>query len=361
MNSIIHSKLLITIFIGFSLLYNSQIIAAESKQLTTIIDAKPLERIAPKYPTSAARMGREGSARLSFVIEKDGSVSNVIVEDVVGYKGFGKSAVKEIKHWKFKPAFENGKPVQQCQNAVQMDFAMGKPNGEKNPAAVTKSFLKYYKSALNALKTKDYDLVDEKLKKIEKIKIWKRANAAYTYLLKAEYAKAMGEERNELDYLQKSTSIVTLPKATYFYILQQQYVLNIKLNNVISAYDTLNKIMELDEAKSKMDIFEDHKKRLDSYIAKGTDIVVNGDLTGPYTWNHKLLRNSFSILPQKGKLQELDIRCANKRHVFTVGENSTWTIPEKWQRCSVYIKGDKNATFQLVEHAKSNTEQKTAV
>lgn len=350
-------KSLITIPFILASLFNAQAIASKTEQLTTIIDAKPVDRIPPKYPLYAAKQGREGSAKLSFVVENDGSVSNIIVEDVVGYKGFGISAVKAMKNWKYKPAFENGKPIQQCQNSVKMDFALD--HGNENSAAVSKDFLRYYSSALNALKTKDFALVDKNIKKIEKIKVWKRSNAAYTYLLKAKYAKVLGNSRNELKYLQKSSSFVFLPKETYFSILQQQYLLNIKLNYIISAYDTLNKIMAMDEAKSNMAIFQDHKKKLDNFIAKVSDIVVNGKLTGLYIWHHQLLRNSFSLLSQKGSLQELDVRCANKRHIFSVGENSTWTIPEKWQRCSVYIKGDKNSTFQLVEHAKSKVQRKT--
>lgn len=350
-------KLLITTSLALTPFFNAQAVASETKQLTTITDAKPVDRIHPKYPLYAAKQGLEGSATLSYVVEKDGSVSNIIVEDVVGYKGFGKSAVKAMANWKYKPAFENGKAIQQCQNSVQMDFALD--HGNENSAAVSKDFLRYYRSALNALNAKNYALFDEKIEKIEKIKVWKKSNAAYTYLLKAEYAKTLGNSRNELKYLQKSASFVFFPKETYFSILQQQYILNIKLNYINSAYDTLNEIMKMDESKANLAIFEDHKKKLDDFIAKGTDIVVNGELTGLYTWHHKLLRNNFSLLSQKGALQELDVRCANKRHIFSVGENSTWTIPKKWQRCTVYIKGDKNASFQLVEHAKPKTQRNT--
>jgi len=358
MKSFFSCKTLISTSLALTTLLNIQANASETKQLTTIVDAKPVERIAPKYPINAARMRREGWAKLSYVIEKDGSVSNILVEDVSGYKGFGKASVKAMEQWKFKPAFENGKAVQQCQNSVQMDFAMD--YGKKNSLAVSRDFLRLYNNALDALKAKDFPLVEEKIEKIEKIKVWKRANAVYTYLIKAEYAKALGNAKKELEYLQKSTSFTSLPKEMYFSILQQQYLLNIKLNNIVSAYDTLNKIMAMDEAKSNMSIFQDHKKKLDDFIAKGTDIVVNGQLLEPYTWHHKLLRNSFSLLANKGALQEVDVRCANKRHVFSIGENSTWTIPEKWQRCSVYIKGDKEATFKLVEHAKPKLQANTA-
>ena len=54
--------------------------AAElSQHLVTRIEPEPIKRVAPKYPKDAARHAREGWARLSFVIDKEGNVNNGLV------------------------------------------------------------------------------------------------------------------------------------------------------------------------------------------------------------------------------------------------------------------------------------------
>lgn len=339
-------------------------LANETKQLTTIIDAKPIDRVVPKYPRGAARMGREGWAKLSFVIEKDGSVSNILVMDTVGHKAFAKKAIQALKKWKYSPALENGKPVQQCNTAVQLDFLMS-PDSPRNPGGptiVSQKFFRIYRTAIKALDDKDLELAKEKINKIDHLKVWKLADASYANLLKAKYANLINNDKDELMYLNSSLSrrTKTFDDDTYFFILQQIYALNIKLNHFSKAYSTLTEILSLEKAKPDLDVYKQHKAKLDAYINSDKDIIINGDLADKPFWFYTLLRNSFSLVKLTGDIRELDIRCANKRHVFSVGENSTWDIPKKWQKCSVYVKGDKNSTFKLVEHAKSAKQQTTA-
>jgi len=63
-------------------------------KLTTIIDAKPITRLPPKYPINEARAGRDGWVVMSYIIEPNGSTSNVLIEDSSGSKGFEKKRVK---------------------------------------------------------------------------------------------------------------------------------------------------------------------------------------------------------------------------------------------------------------------------
>ena len=112
-----------------------------SKHLSTIIAPEPITRVEPKYPIQAARDGREGWAILSFVINEDGKVEDVIVKESSGSKDITKASIKSVKKWRYKPAMENGKAIQQCVNTVQLDFRMGKPGGgDKGTMGVSKRF-----------------------------------------------------------------------------------------------------------------------------------------------------------------------------------------------------------------------------
>jgi protein TonB len=63
------------------------------------------------FPVIAQEQGVSGKVFLSFVIEKDGKLSNIVVEKGAGY-GFDEEAVRVLKlapAW--KPGIQNGQPV----------------------------------------------------------------------------------------------------------------------------------------------------------------------------------------------------------------------------------------------------------
>jgi len=64
-----------------------------------------------RYPAAASDANVSGRVVVSFVIEKDGSLSNIIVEKGAGY-GFDQEAVRVLKLAKaWKPGKQNGQPV----------------------------------------------------------------------------------------------------------------------------------------------------------------------------------------------------------------------------------------------------------
>lgn len=64
-----------------------------------------------KYPEAAKEKGIEGRVFVSFIIEKDGSISNILVKRAIG-GGCEEAAVEMIKNMpKWKPGKQRGKPV----------------------------------------------------------------------------------------------------------------------------------------------------------------------------------------------------------------------------------------------------------
>jgi protein TonB len=64
-----------------------------------------------RFPAAAQDEGLSGKVWVSFVIEKDGSLSNVVVEKAAGH-GFDEEAARVIKLAKpWKPGQQNGQPV----------------------------------------------------------------------------------------------------------------------------------------------------------------------------------------------------------------------------------------------------------
>ncbi|NQZ05928.1 MAG: TonB family protein [Algicola sp.] len=87
-------------------------------------DASPIVQIKPLYPIDAARKGIEGWVKLSFSIDKTGSVTNIEVLDSSPRRTFDRSAIKALKGWRYQAKFVNGAPVIQDNLQVQLDFSM---------------------------------------------------------------------------------------------------------------------------------------------------------------------------------------------------------------------------------------------
>ena len=76
-----------------------------------------------KYPKSAQRMGLEGKVHLQFTIERDGSISDlVIVKGMAG--GLDEEAIRVMNLVpKFNPGKQRGKPVR-VKQAIAINFTL---------------------------------------------------------------------------------------------------------------------------------------------------------------------------------------------------------------------------------------------
>jgi TonB family protein len=318
-----------------------------SKHLSTIVSPEPMVRIAPKYPKKAAKNRREGWARLSFVIDEKGDVSNVLVIETSGSKDLTQAAIKAAEQWKYKPAMENGKPIQQCVNSVQMNFRMNK-NGT---TGVSRRFISKYKKAQQALVDKDYGEVEQQLALMKKNKYLHLSENNYLQLLSAEYAKEKGNKDEQLSHLNLVSVSVSSEsnEKQKLSVLYQTLNLQIELNKFQAAHVTYEKLIELPSAKPYLSQLSEVMIKVDNVIAGDKNLVITADIKNEF-WRADLVRNEFSLTDIEGSLHTLDVRCANKRHVYTVKEDNSWKLPASWENCSIYVYGEPKTTFKLIEH-----------
>ena len=78
-----------------------------------MVEVKPkvLHSVKPVHPEKAIRDSLEGKVFLKFMVNVDGSVSDVRVLRTIGSKIFEKAAIDAVSQVRFKPAEHNGKPV----------------------------------------------------------------------------------------------------------------------------------------------------------------------------------------------------------------------------------------------------------
>jgi TonB family protein len=71
----------------------------------------PTHRVQPEFPTRALERRKEGMVALSFMIEPDGTVSDVEVVDTVAGYLFQRPSLGAIRQWRFEPRVRNGQRV----------------------------------------------------------------------------------------------------------------------------------------------------------------------------------------------------------------------------------------------------------
>ena len=80
---------------------------------TTTREARLLQRVTPEYPPDAERRGVEGSVDLSFTVDPDGKVADVIVDHSEPSDIFDRAAASAVRRWRYEPRLMDGTPVEE--------------------------------------------------------------------------------------------------------------------------------------------------------------------------------------------------------------------------------------------------------
>ncbi len=71
----------------------------------------PTERTPPEFPARARSLGQSGHVTLSFVVDLDGSVQDVVVVESAPPGVFDQAAIEAVRSWTFSPGQHEGSPV----------------------------------------------------------------------------------------------------------------------------------------------------------------------------------------------------------------------------------------------------------
>lgn len=317
----------------------------KSQHIETIIGAKSIKRVPPKYPISAARNRQEGWAKISFVIDKEGKVIDPIVQDSSGLRSFEKEALRAISKWEYSPATQDGEPIEQCQMQVQMDFKMAEKVG------VTRSFKKDYMFIVDAISQNNLSEAAALLEKLGEENMWNMTESAYFWTADALYAKEINDVQRELSSVNRALAIRSdnIQNETRIYLLERRFVLSLTQTAYFNALSSFAELQQLKDSDTTVEHLKPYAEKIERLV-KGTDpLVMHATIASDKPFYHQLSRNSFSLMTNKGELDELQIRCANKRSRFTVAENSQWKIPKTWGQCTIFVTGSPNSLFDVVE------------
>ncbi|MEL7024867.1 MAG: TonB family protein [Pseudomonadota bacterium] len=106
-------------------------VEAEPEQVAATANAEPevfdLVRVsatAPSYPRSAQRRGQTGWVDLRFVVNADGTTSNIEVVDSEPGRVFDRAAIAAVEKWRYEP-LETDNPSATATDRVKLEFNLG--------------------------------------------------------------------------------------------------------------------------------------------------------------------------------------------------------------------------------------------
>ena len=137
----------------------------------------------------------------------------------------------------------------------------------------------------------------------------------------------------------------------YSSILSRKLVNELKQNKISDALFSVNQLLILKHNDEDLVRYRQQKQKIRDFVNSNTPLITQVNIENKDFWQYRLVRNNFSFDQIDGQLHKLDIRCNNKRHVYTINDQSTWKIPKSWQKCQLFVYGDNNTTFKLIEHS----------
>jgi TonB family protein len=329
------------------------------------VPAQPLDRVAPDYPARAAARGTEGWVMLSFVISATGDVLEPMIEESSGGEPFERAALRAVERWKYVPATEDGKPVEQAMVNSIIRFELEGRGGRASRAErASKDFVENYQELVRLVNGQDFQAAGALLAEMEADEGFNRYETAwfwwakYVYLSRAS-STDVAEMRRALERAIGFEDVYLLPDH-FVSAAERLVVLHAQAFDIASAIATFERLRDAAEARVSRNHEQSVANLKPSYeamleLVNGEQSLVMNGAVGEFDyWVHDLLRRSFAVAEIKGRLDALDIRCERgTRRYDSVPSDTVWRVPEAWGTCGVYLKGEPGTTFAFREYPRS--------
>lgn len=331
--------------------------AADEAEQTTYIPATFIEGDELVYPPVAESQELEGWVQVSFVISEDGDVLEPMIEDSSGRIDFEEESLRVIRSRKYKPATLNGRPVEQAERRALFVFAF-----EEGPSTVRRAFAESRDQILDLMRLGELEQAGERL---ADLRYETRANLtedASFWWLNVAYLDATGDADPEdmreslIRALGPVGTSEALSSDAVVLAYERLYALLVQQRDFSAAVDAFERL-QASEVARQSEVYEQAVANMEQHyhsllaLIDGPNTLVTSARVGANAyWVHDMLRRSFSLGEIQGDLELIDIRCdRGTSRQTSVSDASTWSIPQSWGDCAVYIKGAEGATFNFYE------------
>ncbi|NVK25073.1 MAG: energy transducer TonB [Gammaproteobacteria bacterium] len=318
-----------------------------SRLIESYKQATPVKRVPPKYPRSKVKRGQDGWVQLSFVIDEEGKVKDVVPIDHGGSGLFVKSAIRAVEQWQYEPATANGEAIEQCSNSVQLDFSLG------NGAVVGKRFNSLFRKAQKASDEKDYQELSTIIEQMDALKSLNRTELFWRNFTSITLHRGLQQPKKTYLAVKRtlaSSSVletIRQGKDIIPMLLKEKFIYEAENELYAKALNTFKSIEK--QVPSLVQNFQPFVEQINEIVKSDRLIAIDAEKSESGVWIHELARNQFAFNNLEGDIHKLEVRCDRKRSVFTFDINSSWQIPESWGQCTVFVDTANNTKFTLVE------------
>ncbi len=305
---------------------------------------------APRYPESRRQRGQEGWVELSYVVNTQGSVDDVVVSDSSGVAAFERAAIAAVKKWQYEPASYNGALVKQSESKVRIVFALQPPS-----KGASKSFVRKYKQILKQLEEGNetdalignQELVDGDTHNLYEL--------AWLNMLQYEIQQDHADDKLKLKYLRQALfdDGAYVPKTSYAIMMEAKFLLEVKQGHyraALSTYEDFKAHKGAEEAASKL---QPYANKIHEFKASKEYLSVPIVIDDHGIWHHDLLRRTFGFQHSVGDIEKFEVRCSRKYSVFEFSTKHEYRVPESWGDCAVYLYGEADVEASMIQFPNS--------
>lgn len=306
---------------------------------------KHIELKPPKYPFTQHRKGNEGWVSLNFMVDPDGVPYDITVNDSSGEEAFERAAVKAAENFRYEPAVFKGAAIDAGAN-MSITFELSGIAGARS------TFVKRYKRYNSLLDKGDEVAAARTLELLAKINRNLYEEAYYQLILSKKHHQE-GDIDAEYQAIKRAGFIDKdrgyLPDDALTSVLLRKMDLELKLNKLVQAHMTIRNLQkrELDpELHTQLD---EVAAAIRSVATADGVVKSNGRIRRDNLYVHELIKRTFGLEEIDGDVAEARLHCNKGSVGFVYREEMQYTVNEDWDNCTLFLIGNPDTTFVLVE------------
>ena len=321
----------------------------ESKVIKTLTPPKAIENKIPEYPRRRLRDSEEGWVRLQAMVDTQGKPYEIVVEDSVGHPAFEHSAISALERTEFKPGEYDGNLVDGVVSRTYI-FEIQRDN----PMFFSR-YRNIYRETIRAIESDDQAAATKRLRKLRDNT--KTLNEdGLRWFVQFKYDLKWGTKEEQLKSVKRAVGFEDAPSfledKLYVSMILAELNLQIELNHLADALDTIQEISELDMEGITPEILAEldrRKKLIESVRDEGTQFVVSGRLDKNGYWSYELLRNRFALTDVDGVVNEHQLYCQKDKVRFIHEPLLEYSVSKTQGECWLRVIGKPDTTFVLAE------------
>jgi len=320
---------------------------ADYQGLAVAIDRQP-----PKSPKHRARKIQGAWVRLSYVVTADGRAIDPIIVDSSGGIDFENEVRKVLQSWRFEDSVTG---AELPYNIVETRFTIrGKGKG------TTRKFARYSRHIMKNLQAGNVVKAREHADEAVRIGGWNLYESTILWLMLGRIEGAEGDDVGQLEMYLRALAVGnerSLQRDARLDLLEKIFNLQAGFGQYAAALQTYERLAAINGSDLVEERLAPRMAEVRALFDSQDTIAAKASIAAPCDcdegealWSYLPQRRAFSFANLDGNVERFEARCELQRIGGQVVTGRTWTLPEEWGACQVFVFGDHGATFDFLGH-----------